>query len=89
METGQTRNSHVPFGGLITYACDPDTFIENKELDPTKTQITVECINVDGVYDIPSQWPNCTETVRCGPPPPTPVNGSITWLNGTDDEVGN
>ena len=35
-----------------------------------------------GLYDPPTQWPNCTATVLCGPPPDHPVNGSRTWLFG-------
>ena len=35
----------------------------------------------EGIYAIPTQWPNCTETVWCGPPPEPTVNGSRIWLN--------
>ena len=75
------RNWVVAFGDVIMYLCDEGTFIENKETDPTQTNITVKCIPDKGEYDIPASWPNCTDTVICGQPPAIPVNGSIEWLN--------
>ena len=35
----------------------------------------------EGIYNVPSAWPNCTETVLCGEPPETTVNGSRIWHN--------
>ena len=35
----------------------------------------------EGIYGVPAAWPNCTETVLCGPPPLPTINGSITWFN--------
>ena len=82
----EVSDSHVPFQEAIMYKCDPNTHIENNEKDPTQNNITVQCLGT-GEYDIPENWPNCTETVSCGPPPPIPINGSIVWMNGTEDEV--
>jgi len=39
---------------------------------------------IDGSYVYPSPWPQCSETVSCGEPPPVPVNGSHEWLLGND-----
>ena len=91
----------VPFNTKIWYRCDPNTKIENDEMNPTKTNISVKCIADKGIYDIPEIWPNCTDTVVCGQPPPYPVetfplpntwtgsnrsmNGSITWLHDAPD----
>ena len=33
------------------------------------------------------KWPNCTSTVVCGQPPAPPVNGTITWITGTTNQV--
>ena len=85
VESTEVLASHVPFGEKVMYKCDDNTFIENTERDPTKNNITVTC-NDFGMYDVPD-WPNCTETVTCGPPPQPPINGSIIWLNGTEGEV--
>ena len=35
----------------------------------------------EGIYAVPEQWPNCTETVLCGPPVEPTINGSRIWLN--------
>ena len=64
-------------------------FIENNEIDPTKTEHSIRCLP-DGVYQLPSIWPNCTETVSCGTPINPPENGTITWIHGAiDDDVYN
>ena len=42
----------------------------------------------EGIYAIPTQWPNCTETVWCGPPPEPTVNGSRIWLNQEYEVIG-
>ena len=34
-------NWHVSFGSTITYQCEPNTFIEKDEHDPTQTEIQV------------------------------------------------
>ena len=92
-------NWHVSFGSKISYKCDDNMFIEVSdpiEIDPSKKQIDVNCIDTVGVYNTPvklgGSWPNCTKTVSCGPPPDKPTNGfinaetgfegTITWLNG-------
>ena len=87
VETNPTRNNHVLFGDKVMYKCDANTFFENEEIDPTKTNITVECQIDTGIYLIPDAWPNCTETVTCGLPPSPPAGGSIIWINGTENEV--
>ena len=78
----------VPFEHNIAYECDANTFFEDDEIDPIHFRLEVECIKDLGVYDTPvrnkQNWPNCTETVVCGQPPETSVNGTITWLNGTE-----
>ena len=84
----QVSASHVPFQNTIMYKCDGTTKIENNEKDPTQNNITVQCLST-GLYDIPSEWPNCTITVSCGPPPSAPVDGSIIWMNGTENQVLN
>ena len=102
------NNWHVAFGASITYKCEEGKFIETSdpiEIDPTKNQIEVECQTEVGTYETPvvkgSSWPNCTQTVNCGPPPPKPNNGyinavpgfdgSINWLHGatTDQDTYN
>ena len=50
-------------------------------------QIKVQCLANEGVYNLPTLWPNCTETVWCGPPPLTTVNGSRDWIQGEDGQV--
>ena len=81
-------NWTVPFKTKISYECDKGTFFEDSETDPKYRSLEVECIEDLGVYNTPVRrqlkWPNCTETVRCGQPPEIPVNGTITWLNGTE-----
>ena len=58
------------------------------ELDPTKDELEVECLNT-GIYNTPimqnKAWPNCTQTVLCGQPLPHPVDGKV---NGTDGHDG-
>ena len=87
VETNFTQAKHVPFGDTVMYKCDGNTFIENEEIDPTKTNITVQCLTTTGVYKLPETWPNCTETISCGPPPPPPEGGTIIYMNGTENEV--
>ena len=74
-----------------TDKCDGTRHIVNSQIDPTEKEIKISCTDNTGVYDIPPTWPNCTETVNCGPPPSKQTNGiingttghdgSITWLN--------
>ena len=75
-------NWDVPFNSYITYDCEPGTHIERAEPSPTLNTFDVLCKADLGVYEVPSQWPNCTATVLCGQPPDHPVNGSRTWLYG-------
>ena len=86
-----TEGWHVEFGTKITYKCDSGKHFElpvPSEVDPTHDTLKVECLNT-GVYNTPilqgEVWPNCTQTVNCGPPLPHPVNGRI---NGTDGHDG-
>ena len=85
IETNFT-SSYVSFGTDVMYKCASSYFIENSEIDPTKTNITVKCLT-SGTYDIPTVWPNCTKTVSCGTPPAKPDNGRISWLVGTENQV--
>ena len=75
---------NIPFQTKISYKCDADMFFEDTEIDPKYDTLEVECIKDLGVYATPLKWPNCTKSVLCGQPPAVPVNGSITWLNGTE-----
>ena len=81
----ELTNWTIPFGENVVYRCEDNTFIENDEVDPTKTSIEVECITDIGEYDTPVRqginWPNCTETVSCGKPPELPVNGTRIWIS--------
>ena len=36
------KNAHVPFNDVVMYKCDPGTFIEKQQIDPTETNITVQ-----------------------------------------------
>ncbi len=64
-------------------------FIENNEIDPTKTEHSIRCLP-DGVYQLSATWPNCTQTVSCGPPINPPENGTITWIHGVmNDDIYN
>lgn len=85
LETNFT-SSYVSFGTDVMYKCASSYFIENLEIDPTKTNITVKCLT-SGTYEIPTVWPNCTKTVSCGPPPAKPDGGRITWLVGIENQV--
>ena len=80
----ERNNWDVGFGENILYRCDSNTFIESEEIDPGQTELAVACLVDVGEYDTPvrqgNSWPNCTETVLCGPPPLPPVNGSRAWL---------
>ena len=79
----------VSFEEDIYYECAAGDFFENDELHPTQHEKKVKCITDLGTYNIPSTWPNCTTTVRCGQPPdvtpespPWNENGTRTWKNG-------
>ena len=87
VETDETKKHHVPYGSNVVYKCNEGHFIENNEIDPTKTNIKVQCMAGEGTYNVPQSWPNCTETVNCGPHPKPPEGGSIVWLNGTSNKV--
>ena len=84
--TDNITNSFVSFGTLVMYECLPSMFIENSEIDPTKTNFTVKCLDT-GLYELPSQWPNCTRTINCGAPPSKPDGGNMTWIRGTENSV--
>ena len=75
----------VAFGSSVIYRCASNTHIENEEVDPTQTEISVSCVDQVGEYNTPVKaggvWPNCTETVLCGQPPPPPVNGTREWIS--------
>ena len=87
IETAKTAAHHVPYGENVIYQCKDDHFIENTEIDPTKTSIKVQCISNQAEYNVPATWPNCTLSVSCGPSPSAPPGGSIQWLNGTENQV--
>ena len=84
----ERSNWTVPFEEKIIYECEPNMYFEDEEIDPKYFSIEIECIKDIGEYDIPlkndKRWPNCTETVICGQPPETPINGTIIWMNGTE-----
>ena len=75
----------VAFESDIVYKCQQGTYIENDEVDPTQTEISVTCLTGLGEYNTPVRtgglWPNCTDTVRCGQPPQPPLNGSREWIS--------
>ena len=84
---------HIVFGAKIKYRCTGTTHIElpePSELDPSQTELEVECLDT-GVYNTPivnnKLWPNCTQTVRCGPPPEKPTNNMINGTNGYDGSI--
>ena len=72
----------MEFKDTITYKCKENMFFENNEINKNIDSTQIECKDVVGEYDIPLEWPNCTETVLCGLPPDPPFNGTIKWLNG-------
>ena len=41
----------------------------------------------EGKYAVPDAWPNCTKTVSCSSPPDKPLNGTILWIQGVQDDV--
>ena len=68
---------NIQFNDTIRYDCEEGTWIENDTLSvPRDNYLDVKCLNINGTYDIPTEWPNCTITVNCGQPPEPPVNGS-------------
>ena len=76
----------IRLGENVTYKCNEGMFFENDTIfHPMKTEMQVECIEGVGEYNTPviagGQWPNCTATVNCGPPPEPPVNGTRSWMN--------
>ena len=85
-----TRNWHVPFNHKVRYKCKAGTFVERSEPSPTQSHIDVFCLAGVGEYNTPVRqgqlWPNCTATVLCGQPREPPVNGSRTWLYGTEGQ---
>lgn len=44
VETSETAAQHVPFNTRVMYKCDPNTYIERNEIDPTMNNITVQCL---------------------------------------------
>ena len=87
IETNFTKAHNVPLGHIVTYKCKPNAYFENEEIDPTMTNASIKCLESNGTYQVPDKWPNCTATVSCGKPIDPPINGSIVWLNGTNNEV--
>ena len=68
---------NIQFNDTITYDCEEGTWIENDTLSvPRDNYLDVKCLNINGTYDIPTEWPNCTITVNCDQPPEPLVNGS-------------
>ena len=78
---------HVAFKDHIVYRCSGTRHIENTEVDPTQTEIEVECLETLGVYNTPENWPNCTDTVLCGQPPAKPTNGRVNGLPGFEGAI--
>ena len=80
---------HIEFEEEVNYTCTDGEHFENDEEHPTQNQIRVKCTADLGVYNIPTTWPNCTRTVKCGQPPDvTPPSrpwnepGTRKWVNG-------
>ena len=85
---------HISFASHITYACPSGQFFEEPDpivQSPVQRTLDIECLT-SGTYAIPpdgqySKWPNCTATVKCGQPPPKPVNGAINGTFGFDGSI--
>ena len=85
---------HISFGSQITYFCPANQFFEEPDpvvVSPVQRSLEIECLT-SGTYAIPPntqypKWPNCTATVRCGQPPPKPVNGAINGTFGFDGSI--
>ena len=85
---------HISFGSQITYVCPANQFFEEPDpvvVSPVQRSLDVECLTT-GTYAIPPntqypKWPNCTATVRCGQPPPKPVDGAINGTFGFDGSI--
>ena len=79
----------VQFGQSIKYRCAANTFIEDDGDEPSQSEISVQCLQDEGIYNTPVKqgglWPNCTETVVCGQPPEPAVNVTRTWLSPAVD----
>ena len=39
-----------------------------------------------GELRYPAEWPQCSATVSCGPPPAPPLNGTRVWLQGAEGD---
>ena len=39
-----------------------------------------------GLLRYPDAWPQCSQTVYCGPPPESTINGTRVWLNGLEGQ---
>ena len=83
----------VSFGSKIRYKCSGTKHFEHPlptEIDPTQDTLDVECLP-SGTYSTPlvqgRAWPNCTQTVRCGPPPSHPTNGMVNGREGHDGSI--
>ena len=59
----------------------------------------IEQISIQFIYSIntqqthylgelryPAEWPQCSATVSCGPPPAPPLNGTRVWLQGAEGD---
>ena len=86
-------NWRISFGSKISYQCTSSKYFElpvPTELDPTQESLEVECLQT-GTYNTPpvqsKVWPNCTETVLCGPPPPHPINGVVNGIEGFEGSI--
>ena len=84
----------INFGRKIRYKCSGSKHFElphPSERDPTQDTLDVECLT-NGTYNTPlvqgkTSWPNCTQTVRCGPPPLHPTNGMVNGREGYDGSI--
>ena len=81
----------VPLGEELFYPCRDGMRVENStEWKSEASNGSVVVCGEDGEFQYPEEWPQCSDTIACGPPLPIPGNdprlnssappATITWL---------
>ena len=87
----------VPLGEKVLYPCQEGMRVENTtEWKSEASKGSMVVCGEDGEFQYPEEWPQCSDTITCGPPLPVPGNdprlntsappATITWLVPLDPE---